>query len=133
MSENKVNNLLGVSMDKIKEMVDVNTVIGDPINTPDGTTVIPVSRVSYGFAGGGSDLPSKAVPDKGLFAGGSGAGITIQPIAFLVIAKGNVKILQIEPYLSSVDRIVASAPDMVDKITSLFKKDEPEETLPPQY
>ena len=56
MSENKVNNLLGVSMDKIKEMVDVNTVIGDPITAPDGTTVIPVSRVSYGFAGGGSDL-----------------------------------------------------------------------------
>ena len=62
MSENKVNNLLGVSMDKIKEMVDVNTVIGDPITAPDGTTVIPVSRVSYGFAGGGSDLPSKAQP-----------------------------------------------------------------------
>ena len=60
MSENKVNNLLGVSMDKIKEMVDVNTVIGDPITAPDGTTVIPVSRVSYGFAGGGSDLPSSA-------------------------------------------------------------------------
>lgn len=134
MSENKVNNLLGISMDKIKEMVDVNTVIGDPITTPDGTTVIPVSRVSYGFAGGGSDLPSKAQPDKGLFAGGSGAGITISPIAFLVIANGNVRILQIEPYLSSVDRIVASAPDVVDKITSLFKKDkENEETLPPQY
>ena len=65
MSENKVNNLLGVSMDKIKEMVDVNTVIGDPITAPDGTTVIPVSRVSYGFAGGGSDLPSKAQPEKG--------------------------------------------------------------------
>ena len=77
MSENKVNNLLGVSMDKIKEMVDVNTVIGDPITAPDGTTVIPVSRVSYGFAGGGSDLPSKAQPEKGLFAGGSGAGINI--------------------------------------------------------
>ena len=72
MSENKVNSLLGVSMDKIKEMVDVNTVIGDPITAPDGTTVIPVSRVSYGFAGGGSDLPSKAQPEKGLFAGGSG-------------------------------------------------------------
>ena len=116
MSENKVNNLLGVSMDKIKEMVDVNTVIGDPITTPDGTTVIPVSRVSYGFAGGGSDLPSKAQPEKGLFAGGSGAGITIQPIAFLVISNGNVRILQIEPYVSSVDRVVASVPDVVDKI-----------------
>ena len=127
MSENKVNNLLGASMDKIKEMVDVNTVVGDPITTPDSTTVIPVSRVSYGFAGGGTDLPSKAQPDKGLFAGGSGAG--------LVIANGNVRILQIEPYLSSVDRIVANAPDMLDKLTGLFKKDKEEEdvALPPQY
>ena len=135
MSENKVNNLLGASMDKIKEMVDVNTVVGDPITTPDGTTVIPVSRVSYGFAGGGTDLPSKAQPDKGLFAGGSGAGITISPIAFLVIANGNVRILQIEPYLSSVDHIVANAPDMLDKLTGLFKKDKEEEdvALPPQY
>lgn len=108
---------------KIKEMVDVNTVIGDPITAPDGTTVIPVSRVSYGFAGGGSDLPSKAQPEKGLFAGGSGAGITIQPIAFLVISNGNVRILQIEPYVSSVDRVVASVPDVVDKIAGLFNKD----------
>ena len=58
MSDNQVNNLLGVTMDKIKQMVDVNTVIGTPVTTPDGTTVIPVSRVSYGFASGGSDLPS---------------------------------------------------------------------------
>ena len=79
MSDNQVNNLLGVTMDKIKQMVDVNTVIGDPVTTPDGTTVIPVSRVSYGFASGGSDLPSKAQPSAGLFAGGSGAGITISP------------------------------------------------------
>lgn len=134
MGENKVGGLLGLSMDKIKEMVDVNTVIGDPITTPDGTTVIPVSRVSYGFAGGGSDLPSKSQPEKGLFAGGSGAGITISPIAFLVIANGNVRILQIEPYVSSVDRIVANAPEVVDKIAGLFKKNKEDDvTLPPQY
>lgn len=134
-NENKVNKLLGVSMDKIKEMVDVNTVIGNPINTPDGTTIIPVSRVSYGFGAGGSDLPSKNQSSTGMFAGGSGAGITIQPIAFLVISNGNVRMMQVEPYVSSVDRIVASAPDMVDKIANLFKKDkdEPEEMLPPQY
>ena len=135
MNENKVNKLLGVSMDKIKEMVDVNTVIGDPINTPDGTTIIPVSRVSYGFGAGGSDLPSKNTANTGLFAGGSGAGITVQPIAFLVISNGNVRMMQVEPYVSSVDRIVATAPDMIDKLISFFKKDkeEPEETLPPQY
>lgn len=121
-------------MDKIRQMVDVNCVIGDPITTPDGTTIIPISRISYGFASGGSDLPSKAQPEKGMFAGGSGAGITINPIAFLVVNQGNVRMLQIEPYVSSVDRIIASAPDMVDKITGLFKKDEDkEETLPPQY
>ena len=130
MNENKVNKLLGVSMDKIKEMVDVNTVIGDPINTPDGTTIIPVSRVSYGFGAGGSDLPSKNQPSSGLFAGGSGAGITVQPIAFLVISNGNVRMMQVEPYISSMDRIVATVPDVVDKITDFFnkKKEEPEET-----
>lgn len=134
MSENQVNNLLGTSIDKIRQMVDVNTVIGDPIVTPDGTTVIPISRVSYGFASGGTDLPSKSMPEKGLFAGGSGAGITISPIAFLTIVNGNVRVLQIEPYLSSVDRIVASVPDVVDRISELFKKgDKEEENLPPQY
>ncbi len=124
MSDNQVNNLLGVTMDKIKQMVDVNTVIGNPVTTPDGTTVIPVSRVSYGFASGGSDLPSKVQPSSGLFAGGSGAGITISPIAFLTIHEGNVRVLQIEPYLSSVDRALEKVPDVVDKITSLFQKDE---------
>ena len=66
MSENQVNNLLGVTMEKIKQMVDVNTVIGDPVTTPDGTTVIPVSRVSYGFASCGSVLPSKSQPNRWL-------------------------------------------------------------------
>ena len=127
MSDNQVNNLLGVTMDKIKQMVDVNTVIGTPVTTPDGTTVIPVSRVSYGFACGGSDLPSKTQPASGLFAGGSGAGITISPIAFLTISHGNVRVLQIEPYLSSVDRALEKVPDVVDKISSLFQKDEPVE------
>ncbi|CCX38961.1 sporulation protein YtfJ [Clostridium sp. CAG:1013] len=132
MSDNQVNNLLGVTMDKIKQMVDVNTVIGSPVTTPDGTTVIPVSRVSYGFASGGSDLPSKTQPSSGLFAGGSGAGITISPIAFLTIHEGHVRVLQIEPYLSSVDRALEKVPDVVDKITSLFQKEETpakEETL----
>ena len=127
MSENQVNNLLGVTMDKIKQMVDVNTVIGSPVTTPDGTTVIPVSRVSYGFASGGSDLSSKTQPAAGLFAGGSGAGITISPIAFLTIHEGHVRVLQIEPYLSSVDRALEKVPDVVDKLSALFQKEEKEE------
>lgn len=127
MSDNKVNNLMGVTMEKIKEMVDVNTVIGDPITTPDGATVIPISRVSYGFASGGSDLPSKAQPAAGLFGGGSGAGITIIPIAFLAISNGNVRILQIEPYMGPVDRALEKFPEVLDKITALFHKEKPSE------
>lgn len=135
MSDNKVNHLLGVSMDKIKEMVDVNTVIGDPITTPDGTTIIPVSRVSYGFASGGSDLPSKAQPSSDLFAGGSGAGITIIPIAFLAISNGNVRMIQIEPFVSPVDRALEKGPEVVDRISALIgqfkkKKETPEEPAP---
>ncbi len=128
MSDNKVNELLGVSMEKIKQMVDVNTVIGDPIKTEDGTTVLPISRISYGFASGGSDLPSKAQPSSGLFAGGSGVGVTVVPVAFLAISNGNVRILQIEPYMSPVDRALEKAPEVVDKITDLFKKVKKEDT-----
>lgn len=131
MSENNVNNLLGGTMEKIKQMIDVNTVIGDQINTPDGTTIIPISRVNYGFAAGGSDIPSKAQPASGLFGGGSGAGVTITPIAFLVISGGNVRVIQIEPFSSSVDRVIQSVPDVVDKITSVFKKKD--DDIPIQY
>ena len=134
MSENQLNGFLGVTMDKIKEMVDVNTVIGDPIPTQDGTTVIPISRVSYGFASGGTDLPSKAQPNKGLFAGGSGAGITITPIAFLAVKNGSVRILQIEPYFSPVDRALEKIPDVMDKLNALvqnFRGEQPSQEEPP--
>lgn len=133
MSENQLNGFLGVTMDKIKEMVDVNTVIGDPIPTQDGTTVIPISRVSYGFASGGTDLPSKVQPNKGLFAGGSGAGITITPIAFLAVKNGSVRILQIEPYFSPVDRALEKIPDVMDKLNALvqnFRGEQPPQEEP---
>ena len=128
MSENKVSGLLESSMEKIKQMVDVNTVVGEPITTPDGTTVIPISRVNYGFAAGGSDLPSKSQPQGGLFAGGSGAGVTVSPVALLSIHDGNVRVIQIEPYFSPVDRALEKIPDIADMLGSLFKKkEEPEE------
>ena len=131
MSDKNVNGLLETSMEKIKQMVDVNTVVGDPVTTPDGTTVIPISRVNYGFAAGGSDLPSKSQPAGGLFAGGSGAGVTVSPVAFLSIHNGNVRVIQIEPYFSPVDRALEKIPDIADMLSSLFKKKgEPEETVP---
>lgn len=132
MSENKVSELLGSSMEKIKQMVDVNTVVGDPITTPDGTTIIPISRVNYGFAAGGSDLPSKAQPSAGLFAGGSGAGITVSPVAFLSIHRGNVRVIQIEPYFSPIDRALEKIPDIADMLGRLFQKDDQEDKEPPE-
>lgn len=112
--------LLGVSMDKIKEMVDVNTVIGETIHTPDGTMLIPVSKVSYGFASGGSNLPSKSQSE--LFGGGSGAGINITPVAFIVVSASGVQVLPIVSKPDSSDKIVTLVPEMFDKITALFQK-----------
>ncbi len=122
MGTRPIDGMLETTMEKIKEMVDVNSVIGEPITVPDGTTVIPISRVSYGFASGGSDFPAKSQPAKDFFGGGAGAGITITPIAFLSINNGNVKMVQIEPFEGSVDRIVQMVPDVVDKLSSAFKK-----------
>lgn len=129
MNDEKVNRLLGTTMEKIKEMADADTVIGKPVTTPDGTIIIPISRISYGFASGGSDLPSKAQPSSGLFAGGSGAGVTVSPVAFLSISNGNVRVLQIEPYFSPVDRALEKVPQVIDQLTALFKK-KPEEEPP---
>ena len=122
MSDHPINSLMDTTMNKIKEMVDVNTIIGDPITSPDGTIIIPVSKVSYGFASGGSDLPTKNTA-KDCFGGGSGAGVSIQPIAFLTVYKGEVNLLPIEKYDGAADRVVGMVPDLVDKVTALFKKD----------
>ncbi len=122
MENHPIDGMLGITMEKIKEMVDVDSVIGKPITTPDGTTVIPVSKVSYGFASGGSDIPAKSQPGKELFGGGAGAGITITPIAFLSVAKGDAKLIQVEPFGGSADRIIQMVPDVVDKISGAFSK-----------
>ncbi|MCI6495554.1 MAG: GerW family sporulation protein, partial [Anaeromassilibacillus sp.] len=90
MEEHPINKLMDTTMQKIKEMVDVNTIIGDPITTPDGTTIIPISKVSYGFAAGGTDFPSKR-ENRDNFGGGSGAGVSITPIGFLTVCKGDVR------------------------------------------
>lgn len=124
MSEHPISGLMGITMEKIREMVDVDTVIGDPITVSDGTVIIPVSKVSFGFASGGSDLPSKNQNE--LFGGGSGAGITIQPLAFLVVSKGEVKLLQMSMNANSSNAIINMVPEVFDKISSMIKKDEKE-------
>lgn len=122
MSTRPIDGMLETTMEKIKEMVDVDSVIGKPITISDGTTVIPISKVSYGFASGGSDFPAKSQPEKDFFGGGAGAGITITPIAFLYFSNGDVKLVQVEPFEGSVDRIVQMVPDVVDKLSTAFKK-----------
>ena len=125
--DNKVQGLMGVSIDKIREMVDVSTVVGDPITAPDGTILIPVSKVAYGFASGGSDLPNKG--NRELFGGGGGAGINITPIAFLVIQQGEVRVLPMVSTPDTNNQLVNMVPELVNKVTDLFsKKKEKKET-----
>lgn len=128
MSDHPIEGMMGVTMEKIKEMVDVNTIIGNPISSPDGTVIIPVSKVSYGFAAGGSDFAAKSSPDKDLFGGGTGAGVSINPIAFIAVSNGNVRVLNIEePSSGAAEKAITMAPELIDKITALFKKDKKEE------
>lgn len=118
---NNVEGLMGVSVEKIREMVDANTVIGTPIVMGDGVTIIPVSKISYGFASGGSDLPSKGNSD--LFGGGAGAGVNVTPVAFLTINKnGDINLLPVVSKPDTLDRLVSLVPDAVSKITK--KKDD---------
>lgn len=91
MAEHPIQGIMNVTMDKIHEMVDANTIIGKAITTEDGTTILPVSKVSFGFASGGTDFDGKNAANKDLFGGGSGAGVNIQPVAFLVIKDGCVR------------------------------------------
>lgn len=120
--EHPIGSLMDTTMNKIKEMVDVNTIVGEPIISPDGTLIIPVSKVSYGFAAGGSDLPTKK-ENKDCFGGGSGAGVTIQPVAFLAVYKGDVKLIPVDKYEGASDRVVGMIPDIFDKVKEIFKKD----------
>lgn len=124
--ENKqpLEGLMGTTIEKINQMVDVNTVIGNPITSPDGTIIIPVSKVSYGFASGGSSFAAKSAPNKDLFGGGAGAGVSINPIAFIVISNGDAKVLTIdEPNSTTAEKAIAMAPDVIDKIVGIFSKD----------
>ena len=113
--------LMSTSMEKIRELVDVDTIIGKPISSPDGTTIIPISKVSFGFVSGGSDIPANS--PKEVFAGGAGAGISIKPQAFIVINKeGDAKILELGGKSSPIEGIIDSAPELIAKLKNMFGK-----------
>jgi len=113
-------------------MVDVNTIVGDPVETPDGTVIIPISRVSFGFASGGGEYSSKGKENekddekengsKLPFAGGTGAGVSVQPVAFMVVGNGHMKLLPVDQNANMVDSIINFAPKLLDRIQALTEK-----------
>ena len=124
MAEHPIQGLMNVTMDKIRQMADSNTIIGKPIKTDDGTTILPVSRISFGFASAGTDFDGKNAANKDLFGGGSGAGVNIQPVAFLVIKDGCVRTIQLADGSNTIDRALTMLPELVDKVSALLKKEE---------
>ena len=110
-------NMLDNTISKIREMVDVNSVIGNPITTPDGVTIIPVSKVSVGFGGGGSDYTK----NQEAFGGGAGGGVKVTPICFLIVKDGAVRMMPVAaPANTTADRIVEQVPDVLDKIAAFI-------------
>lgn len=130
MNEHPIQGLMQTAMENIKEMVDVNTIVGEPVQTPDGSVILPISRVGFGFAAGGSDFnldeqdgKSAAHPDGGKgrpFGGGSGGGVSINPIAFLVVGKQGVNIVPLDNQTHLMEKIIDAVPSVIDRIQSML-------------
>ena len=125
MSESKVNGIMNTTMEKLRTMVDADTIIGTPL-TVGKITLIPVSRVSFGMATGGSDFPNKNGQE--LFSGGGGAGVTVNPVAFIAVNGENVHMMPVYNELGTIDKAINMAPELIDKVESLFEREKPIET-----
>ena len=133
MSEHPIDGLMETAMNSIKDMVDVNTIIGDPIEASNGMVIIPISKVSFGFAAGGSEFKGETIDEykkrekeeevqyRLPFGGGSGAGISINPVAFVVVLKDSIKILPIE-HNSAIDKLMDYVPDLMEKANNIVDK-----------
>lgn len=128
MGAHPIEELMKTAMESIRDMIDVNTIVGDAVQTADDTVIIPVSRVAFGFAAGGGDYQGQRDNKNGTqeddfpFAGGSGAGVTIHPVAFMVVGKNStIKLLPVE-HNSAIDRVMDFVPDLLDKITPLIQR-----------
>ncbi|MCL2547235.1 MAG: GerW family sporulation protein [Oscillospiraceae bacterium] len=124
MEKHTIVELMGASLQKIREMIDVDTVVGKAITTPDGTTIIPVSKVSFGFGAGGSDIPSKHVDHRNEnFGGGGGAGAKIVPVAFLIVTDAGVSLVPVAPDSDGgISRVIDAVPGAIDKLIAVLKK-----------
>lgn len=134
MIEHPIEGLMNTAMNNLKDMIDVNTIIGDSIETVNGTVIVPVSKVCFGFAAGGSEFNMSTLEETKRngteeetkhslpFGGGSGAGVHIEPIGFLVITEGSTKMIPVD-HCSAIDKLLDYVPDVIDKITKIFDKD----------
>ncbi len=120
MNNQTAAGILSTTIEKVRQLVDVSTIVGEPVILSDEVTVIPVSKVTYGFASGGADFPSKN--NNQLFGGGGGAGITINPVAFLVLKNGEVTLKHITSNDNAAERIVNMVPEVIDKVNSIVTK-----------
>lgn len=128
MAEHPIQGLMQTAMENIKQMVDVNTIVGDPVQTPDGSVIMPISKVGFGFVAGGSDIQMNGQAGNDAahatvalpFGGGSGGGVSITPIAFLVVGATGVKVVPLDNQTHLMERVIDSAPQVVDKIQTMF-------------
>lgn len=118
MSEHNIEGIMNVTMEKLRAMVDADTIIGTPLTVGE-LTLIPVSKVSFGLATGGSDFPTK---QSAVFGGGGGAGVSVQPIAFIAVSGTSVKMLQVGAEQTPIDKLIDNAPDLINKVKELFNK-----------
>ena len=119
MAEHNIESIMNVTLDNLKAMVDADTIICTPITVGE-VTLIPISRVSFGLATGGSDIPSKNTSN--LFGGGGGAGVTVTPIAFISVSGSNVKMLQVNAEMTPVNKLIDEAPELIGKVKEFFNK-----------
>jgi sporulation protein YtfJ len=122
MSDHPIQGLMTAAMENLKQMVDVNTIIGDPVETPDGSVILTVSKVGFGFATGGSEFVIEEGSSKQPFGGGSGGGVSITPIAFLIVGSHGVKLLHLEQGTHLLEKLLDTAPAVVDKIQRMMSK-----------
>lgn len=123
MDKNPIGELMQTTMENVKNMLKVDTVVGEPIVTPDGITLVPISKISVGFGGGGVEFGSKAKPDARPYGGGNATGVKIDPIGFLVIKDGTVRMINVTPPASNtVDRIIDMVPQVIDRVDAFITK-----------
>lgn len=122
MSEHPIQGLMSTAMQNIKEMVDVNTIVGEAVESPDGSVIIPISKVSFGFAAGGSEFGKRIEGSNSMFGGGSGGGVTISPVAFMVVGQGQIKLMPIDSNASPVEKILEYVPELIDKVNKKIQK-----------